>query len=165
MMRLSNRELEIYQDIDFYLRYRSLVNNYRFHEGKEVCESLDKKTLQSLLNEIFKVDVIYFAKEKFWQVKYIENSIESIYNISLRYGYIESIFWIKSKEGKGYGSAINTIIKLIDKERSVETSSSEIGKPSFKSYEELKEILEKLKPLFDDFTAAFINSGILEKNT
>ncbi len=165
MMRLKEGELEIYEKIDLYNRYKSIVNLHRYQDGLELLEKVDKQIILQMIEDIFRVKAKYFGKEKFYQIKLVNGEVESIYNICLQYGSVESIFWIKSSlSDSGYGNQIVTMLRLIDKEYGKDTSSSEIGQPCFKNYEELREILTELKPLFEDFKNEFLSSGILEKN-
>lgn len=138
----------IYDTINFNDRYLGIVNT---HNSSNYLEKTDKDTVLDIFKELGYDKAKYRNGEKFYQIKKKEGNYEFYFHTSLKYGAFELVFGairLPSKEHYAGGATIRALRKY-RKYKGLEEIITK--KASFGSYDELKEILQKALPLYEDF--------------
>lgn len=125
-------------------KYRNLSEKYRT-PSKQEMERVDIEVIKNMIQALgYKVK--YFKGEQFFKVIVKQNKeIEMGYNISVKYGVVELIMWIREKGEYIGGGPVGFLISQYTGEETL------IKYPKFSSYEELKDILTYMFDLLKQY--------------
>ena len=146
-MELSKKELEIFEKINLYDRYRDINNLYRF---EETFENYSNDEVIKIVKELG-YSAKYRKKEKFFQIIETTNKLKFYFHFSLKYGLVEVImYWecINNKDKWG-GGTFAGICKKIEIAKN-EEKEGYIKKARFRNYEDLKNILREYFLIYED---------------
>ena len=146
-MELSKKELEIFEKINLYDRYRDINNLYRF---EETFENYSNDEVIKIVKELG-YSAKYRKKEKFFQIIETTNKLKFYFHFSLKYGLVEIImYWecINNKDIWG-GGTFAGICKKIEIAKN-EEKEGYIKKARFRNYEDLKNILREYFLIYED---------------
>ena len=146
-MELSKKELEIFEKINLYDRYRDINNLYRF---EETFENYSNDEVIKIVKELG-YSAKYRKKENFFQIIETINEMKFYFHFSLKYGLVEVImYWecINDKDKWG-GGTFAGICKKIEIAKN-EEKEGYIKKARFRNYEDLKNILREYFLIYED---------------
>ena len=146
-MELSKKELEIFEKINLYDRYRDINNLYRF---EETFENYSNDEVIKIVKELG-YTAKYRKKENFFQIIETINEMRFYFHFSLKYGLVEVImYWecINNKDIWG-GGTFAGICKKIEIAKN-EEKEGYIKKARFRNYEDLKNILREYFLIYED---------------
>ena len=146
-MELSKKELEIFEKINLYDRYRDINNLYRF---EETFENYSNDEVIKIVKELG-YSAKYKKKENFFQIIETINEMRFYFHFSLKYGLVEVImYWecINNKDIWG-GGTFAGICKKIEIAKN-EEKEGYIKKARFRNYEDLKNILREYFLIYED---------------
>ena len=146
-MELSKKDLEIYEKINLYDRYRDINNLYRF---EETFENYSNDEVIKIVKELG-YSAKYRKKENFFQIIETINEMKFYFHFSLKYGLVEVImYWecINDKDKWG-GGTFAGICKKIEIAKN-EEKEGYIKKARFRNYEDLKNILREYFLIYED---------------
>ena len=146
-MELSKKELEIFEKINLYDRYRDINNLYRF---EETFENYSNDEVIKIVKELG-YTAKYRKKENFFQIIETINEMKFYFHFSLEYGLVEIIiYWecINNKDKWG-GGTFAGICKKIEIAKN-EEKEGYIKKARFRNYEDLKNILREYFLIYED---------------
>ena len=146
-MELSKKELEIFEKINLYDRYRDINNLYRF---EETFENYSNEKVIEIVKELG-YSAKYKKKENFFQIIETINEMRFYFHFSLKYGLVEIImYWecINNKDKWG-GGTFAGICKKIEIAKN-EEKEGYIKKARFRNYEDLKNILREYFLIYED---------------
>ena len=146
-MELSKKELEIFEKINLYDRYRDINNLYRF---EETFENYSNDEVIKIVKELG-YTAKYRKKENFFQIIETINEMRFYFHFSLKYGLVEIImYWecINNKDIWG-GGTFAGICKKIEIAKN-EEKEGYIKKARFRNYEDLKNILREYFLIYED---------------
>ena len=146
-MELSKKELEIFEKINLYDRYRDINNLYRF---EETFENYSNDEVIKIVKELG-YSAKYRKKEKFFQIIETTNKLKFYFHFSLKYGLVEIImYWecINNKDKWG-GGTFAGICKKIEIAKN-EEKEGYIKDARFRNYEDLKNILREYFLIYED---------------
>ena len=146
-MELSKKDLEIYEKINLYDRYRDINNLYRF---EETFENYSNDEVIKIVKELG-YSAKYRKKENFFQIIETTNKLKFYFHFSLKYGLVEIImYWecINNKDIWG-GGTFAGICKKIEIAKN-EEKEGYIKKARFRNYEDLKNILREYFLIYED---------------
>ena len=146
-MELSKKELEIFEKINLYDRYRDINNQYRF---EETFENYSNDEVIKIVKELG-YTAKYRKKENFFQIIETINEMRFYFHFSLKYGLVEVImYWecINNKDIWG-GGTFAGICKKIEIAKN-EEKEGYIKKARFRNYEDLKNILREYFLIYED---------------
>ena len=146
-MELSKKELEIFEKINLYDRYRDINNLYRF---EETFENYSNDEVIKIVKELG-YTAKYRKKEIFFQIIETTNKLKFYFHFSLKYGLVEIIiYWecINNKDKWG-GGTFAGICKKIEIAKN-EEKEGYIKKARFRNYEDLKNILREYFLIYED---------------
>ena len=146
-MELSKKDLEIYEKINLYDRYRDINNLYRF---EETFENYSNDEVIKIVKELG-YSAKYRKKENFFQIIETTNKLKFYFHFSLKYGLVEVImYWecINDKDKWG-GGTFAGICKKIEIAKN-EEKEGYIKKARFRNYEDLKNILREYFLIYED---------------
>lgn len=153
-MSLDIKILAIYDNIDYYNRLIDLCKSYKTENH---LEKTDKNKVLKIFSDFGYLKTKYKTNEKFYQIKECIENLEFYFHVSLRYGVFELMFGVIQVSPKEHlaGGAFGRVLKQI---RSNKDNLLELpdNRPSFSSYNELKEILESALNLYEDFKKEFV---------
>ena len=146
-MELSKKDLEIYEKINLYDRYRDINNLYRF---EETFENYSNDEVIKIVKELG-YTAKYRKKENFFQIIETTNKLKFYFHFSLKYGLVEIImYWecINNKDiwGGGTFAGICKKIEIVKNEE----KKGDIKKARFRNYEDLKNILREYFLIYED---------------
>ena len=146
-MELSKKDLEIYEKINLYDRYRDINNLYRF---EETFENYSNDEVIKIVKELG-YTAKYRKKENFFQIIETTNKLKFYFHFSLKYGLVEIIIYWEYKKNKDIwgGGDFAGLCKLIEISRGEEMEGY-IRKPCFRNYEDLKNILREYFLIYED---------------
>jgi len=146
-MELSKKELEIFEKINLYDRYRDINNLYRF---EETFENYSNDEVIKIVKELG-YTAKYRKKENFFQIIETINEMRFYFHFSLKYGLVEIIIYWEYKKNKDVwgGGDFAGLCKLIEISRGEEMEGY-IRKPCFRNYEDLKNILREYFLIYED---------------
>lgn len=158
-LKLTENQLRLYSNINYYDRYKKLSQSFRKKEDA-LQEINNDKVIQIIENKGYKVR--YNSKESFFKINENINEHNFYFHVSLKRGLVEFIFGLlrKSDEsgmkiGDQIGGTISRTCKLIEINKGIE-SNGYIEYPVFSDYNELKEILQEGLSLFEDLKSETI---------
>ena len=146
-MELSKKELEIFEKINLYDRYRDINNLYRF---EETFENYSNDEVIKIVKELG-YTAKYRKKENFFQIIETINEMRFYFHFSLKYGLVEVImYWecINNKDIWG-GGTFAGICKKIEIAKN-EEKEGYIKDARFRNYEDLKNILREYFLIYED---------------
>ena len=146
-MELSKKELEIFEKINLYDRYRDINNLYRF---EETFENYSNDEVIKIVKELG-YTAKYRKKENFFQIIETINEMRFYFHFSLKYGLVEVImYWecINNKDKWG-GGTFAGICKKIEIAKN-EEKEGYIKDARFRNYEDLKNILREYFLIYED---------------
>ena len=144
---ISKKELEIFEKINLYDRYRDINNLYRF---EETFENYSNDEVIKIVKELG-YTAKYRKKENFFQIIETTNKLKFYFHFSLKYGLVEIImYWecINNKDKWG-GGTFAGICKKIEIAKN-EEKEGYIKKARFRNYEDLKNILREYFLIYED---------------
>ena len=146
-MELSKKELEIFEKINLYDRYRDINNLYRF---EETFENYSNDEVIKIVKELG-YSAKYRKKEKFFQIIETIDGIKFYFHFSLEYGMVEVIiFWeYENNKDLSGGGLLSVVCKLIEIAKN-EEKEGYIKKACFRNYEDLKNILREYFLIYED---------------
>jgi hypothetical protein len=116
----------------------------------ENLEDVNPEMVLEILHELdtgFK----FYKSESFFGLTQQSDDFVSKCNLSIKYGIVESIFWVKDlKNENQFGGPLSRITKQIQFTDGIE-NIERIQYPSFNSYEQLNQIVLELYNMFCDF--------------
>ena len=95
-MKLSKKELEIFEKINLYERYNNISNLYRYED--KLKDYSNDKTIE-IVKELG-YSAKYRKKEKFFQIIEVINELKFYFHFSLEYGMVEIIMGMMNKNKK-----------------------------------------------------------------
>ena len=146
-MKLSKKELEIFEKINLYERHSNISNQYRF---EETFENYSNDEVIKIVKELG-YSAKYRKKEKFFQIIETTNKLKFYFHFSLKYGLVEIImYWecINNKDKWG-GGTFAGICKKIEIAKN-EEKEGYIKDACFRNYEDLKNILREYFLIYED---------------
>ena len=146
-MELSKKELEIFEKINLYDRYRDINNLYRF---EETFENYSNDEVIKIVKELG-YTAKYRKKENFFQIIETINEMRFYFHFSLKYGLVEIImYWecINNKDKWG-GGTFAGICKKIEITKN-EEKEGYIKDARFRNYGDLKNILREYFLIYED---------------
>ena len=146
-MKLSKKELEIFEKINLYERHSNISNQYRF---EETFENYSNEKVIEIVKELG-YSAKYKKKENFFQIIETINEMRFYFHFSLKYGLVEIImYWecINNKDKWG-GGTFAGICKKIEIAKN-EEKEGYIKKARFRNYEDLKNILREYFLIYED---------------
>ena len=152
-MELSKKDLEIYEKINLYDRYRDINNLYRF---EETFENYSNDEVIKIVKELG-YTAKYRKKENFFQIIETINEMRFYFHFSLKYGLVEVImYWecINDKDKWG-GGTFAGICKKIEIAKN-EEKEGYIKDACFTNYEDLKNILREYFLIYEDLKISLI---------
>ena len=151
-MELSKKELEIFEKINLYDRYRDINNLYRF---EETFENYSNDEVIKIVKELG-YSVKYRKKENFFQMIETINGMKFYFHFSLKYGMVESIMGMMDKNKKNIiGGLVSNVCTLIEMRKN-EEKKGDIKKARFRNYEDLKNILREYFLIYEDLKISLI---------
>ena len=150
---ISKKELEIFEKINLYDRYRDINNLYRF---EETFENYSNDEVIKIVKELG-YTAKYRKKENFFQIIETTNKLKFYFHFSLKYGLVEIImYWecINNKDKWG-GGTFAGICKKIEIAKN-EEKEGYIKKARFRNYEDLKNILREYFLIYEDLKISLI---------
>ena len=145
-MELSKKELEIFEKINLYDRYRDINNLYRF---EETFENYSNDEVIKIVKELG-YTAKYRKKENFFQIIETINEMRFYFHFSLKYGLVEIIMGMMDKNKKNIiGGLVPNICKKIEIVKN-EEKKGDIKKARFRDYEDLKNILREYFLIYED---------------
>ena len=145
-MELSKKELEIFEKINLYDRYRDINNQYRF---EETFENYSNDEVIKIVKELG-YTAKYRKKENFFQIIETINEMRFYFHFSLKYGLVEIIMGMMDKNKKNIiGGLVPNICKKIEIVKN-EEKKGDIKKARFRNYEDLKNILREYFLIYED---------------
>ncbi len=146
-MKLSKKELEIFEKINLYERHSNISNQYRF---EETFENYSNDEVIKIVKELG-YSAKYKKKENFFQIIETINEMRFYFHFSLKYGLVEIImYWecINNKDIWG-GGTFAGICKKIEIAKN-EEKEGYIKDARFRNYEDLKNILREYFLIYED---------------
>lgn len=146
-MKLSKKDLEIFEKINLYERHSNISNQYRF---EETFENYSNDEVIKIVKELG-YSAKYRKKENFFQIMETTNKLKFYFHFSLKYGLVEIIiYWecINNKDKWG-GGTFAGICKKIEIAKN-EEKEGYIKKARFRNYEDLKNILREYFLIYED---------------
>ena len=151
-MELSKKDLEIYEKINLYDRYRDINNLYRF---EETFENYSNDEVIKIVKELG-YTAKYRKKENFFQIIETINEMRFYFHFSLKYGLVEIIMGMMDKNKKNIiGGLVPNICKKIEIVKN-EEKKGDIKKARFRNYEDLKNILREYFLIYEDLKISLI---------
>lgn len=151
-MELSKKELEIFEKINLYDRYRDINNLYRF---EETFENYSNDEVIKIVKELG-YTAKYRKKENFFQIIETINEMRFYFHFSLKYGLVEIIMGMMDKNKKNIiGGLVPNICKKIEIVKN-EEKKGDIKKARFRNYEDLKNILREYFLIYEDLKISLI---------
>ena len=145
-MELSKKELEIFEKINLYDRYRDINNLYRF---EETFENYSNDEVIKIVKELG-YTAKYRKKENFFQIIETINEMRFYFHFSLKYGLVEIIMGMMDKNKKNIiGGLVPNICKKIEIVKN-EEKKGDIKKARFRNYKDLKNILREYFLIYED---------------
>ena len=146
-MELSKKELEIFEKINLYDRYRDINNLYRF---EETFENYSNDEVIKIVKELG-YTAKYRKKENFFQIIETTNKLKFYFHFSLKYGMVEVIiFWeYENNKDLSGGGLLSVVCKLIEIAKN-EEKEGYIKDARFRNYEDLKNILREYFLIYED---------------
>ncbi len=164
-LKISDKLMAVYRTINYYDRYKQLSEKYNTEE--ECLEKTDKKNVLELFKKLG-YTAKYKARERFYQVLEETNGVQFYFHVGLQYGLTEFIFGVLreedengNKKGELIGGKISrvcSLIKLTETDDINVYKSTRISPPRFRTYEELKSILEESLSLYEDLKQEILKS-------
>jgi len=146
MMKLSKKELEIFEKINLYERHSNISNQYRF---EETFENYSNEKVIEIVKELG-YTAKYRKKENFFQIIETINEMRFYFHFSLKYGLVEIIMGMMDKNKKNIiGGLVPNICKKIEIVKN-EEKKGDIKKARFRNYEDLKNILKEYFLIYED---------------
>ena len=143
---ISKKELEIFEKINLYDRYRDINNLYRF---EETFENYSNDEVIKIVKELG-YTAKYRKKEIFFQIIETINEMRFYFHFSLKYGLVEIIMGMMDKNKKNIiGGLVPNICKKIEIVKN-EEKKGDIKKARFRNYEDLKNILREYFLIYED---------------
>ena len=159
-MELSKKELEIFEKINLYDRYRDINNLYRF---EETFENYSNDEVIKIVKELG-YTAKYRKKENFFQIIETINEMRFYFHFSLKYGLVEIIMGMMDKNKKNIiGGLVPNICKKIEIVKN-EEKKGDIKKARFRNYEDLKNILREYFLIYEDLKTEVLKVGWNEEN-
>ena len=152
-MELSKKELEIFEKINLYDRYRDINNLYRF---EETFENYSNDEVIKIVKELG-YTAKYRKKENFFQIIETINEMRFYFHFSLKYGMVEVIiFWeYENNKDLSRGGLLSVVCKLIEIAKN-EEKEGYIKDACFRNYEDLKNILREYFLIYEDLKISLI---------
>ena len=159
-MELSKKELEIFEKINLYDRYRDINNLYRF---EETFENYSNDEVIKIVKELG-YTAKYRKKENFFQIIETINEMRFYFHFSLKYGLVEIIMGMMDKNKKNIiGGLVPNICKKIEIVKN-EEKKGDIKKARFRNYEDLKNILREYFLIYEDLKTEVLKVDWNEEN-
>lgn len=129
------------QKISFPERYKSLSERFSYSS-----QSLQQYSNETVIQIVADLGLRFVKKDNFFTVQERNGDFDFNLNISLKYGSVESILGVQSKE-KGIvdGGPFGVVY------RQVMENDERVKLPSFRNYEDLQEILQEVLCIYKDF--------------
>jgi hypothetical protein len=129
------------QTISFPERYKSLSE--RFSYSSQSLQQYSNETVAQIAADL---GLRFVKKDNFFTVQERNEDFDFNLNISLKYGSVESILGVQSKEKRIVDGGPFGVIY-----RQVTENDERIKLPSFRTYEDLQEILQEVLCIYKDF--------------
>ena len=156
-MQLHPDLLLALNQINFLPRYEKIINQ----SSSSIEECLHSYSVEEVKTLIvsYGYKVSFNKKENFFKILEEADYYQFQFNISLRYGAVELI-WDIMKEGKrlefGWGSW-GSVSDIMEPAKKLKT-------PVFSSYEVLKEILNQVLSIYEDFKQAIVAQSLSSRS-
>ena len=141
---------EIFEKIDFLMRYRELSENFSSNIESSFENYENEKAIEIFESLGYKAR--FMKKENFFIVGEVKN--KDIYtfrfNISLKYGLVEFIWSARHNGEVRIGNSWDIFVKVLS------NGSERLPAVCFRSYDELKEIMKIAFEMYEDFKRELI---------
>ncbi len=141
---------EIFEKIDFLMRYRELSENFSSNIESSFENYENEKAIEIFESLGYKAR--FMKKENFFIVGEVKN--KDIYtfrfNISLKYGLVEFIWSARHNGEVRIGNSWDIFVKVLS------NGSERLPAVCFHSYDELKEIMKIAFEMYEDFKRELI---------
>jgi hypothetical protein len=146
-MELNSKEYQIYKNINFANRYESLSNSFQFEDGLEYTNELVLRLINSLGYK-----AKYLKNNDFFKIEKKINEVKFYLHICLKYNNVELIIGATDLKNDLYitGSVFGRLYELIKLAEGIDLKEN-IRDPKFRSYNDLKVILEEVFSICKDF--------------
>jgi len=139
---------EIFENIQFYNRYKQLSDSTRKNEAR--FEEIEKQKLLDILQSQG-ANAKYISKGQFYNIEDFLNNWNLNLHLSIKYGLVEVILGGKNSDtGLIIGGPASLICESIEYHKGI-PSDGYIKNPSFGNYEILKEIIREVLEIYSDF--------------
>ena len=125
----------------FMERYKALYLKYSNREN--LLEKYDPKIVKTLI-ENMGYKVRFYKSETFFRVHVLKEPFKVYYNLSLKYGLVETILAIYDRNGEYQGGGPVAWLKRN------EEGGAYTRDPGFKNYDELEDILRCIFKMIED---------------
>ncbi|AUS06134.1 hypothetical protein [Pseudotamlana carrageenivorans] len=144
---MENIGVKIFSSINFYERYKSLSNETRKIE--ERLEKTEKKVVLNTLRELG-YESNFVSKGQFYRIADTVSDWDFNLHLSIKYGVVEVILGGKNNSTNlVFGGPASLICESIEYSRGIK-SDGLVKKPSFNTYEILKEIFKEVISLYEE---------------
>jgi hypothetical protein len=155
MMQLTDKEKAIFENIKIYDRYVALSNTYSF---EKMFDSYSNDEVLKIIKHLgYKAK--YVKSDNFFKVTDKVKPFDFKLHLILKYGLVEVVLTAKNEDAKEVtGDVFAMICKLVERSRGVERDGY-VGKPRFRDYDDLREILREILSIYDDFRQEVIKQN------
>ncbi|EGV42796.1 hypothetical protein BZARG_2804 [Bizionia argentinensis JUB59] len=144
---MYNLGVKIFSNINFYDRYKSLSEKTR--KNDERLDKTQKKVVLTILKELG-YESKFVSKGQFYRIVDTINDLDFNLHLCLKYGLVEVILGCKNNSlNLMFGGPASLICESIEYSKGIK-SDELVKKPSFDTYEILKEIFKEIISLYED---------------
>ena len=159
MMTLA--EIEIYESLDIYNWYKKLISEFNYKDDS--LQKINRKYVEAIFVE-FDYCFSYSSESKIYEIPTRYNGIDFYCNPQFKYGSVDIHLWAEKKKDKiQIGSTLMVICKRIEISRGEEDTYNYLGRPRYRNYDDIREIMRIVFSKFEEYKIAVVNSKIFEK--
>ena len=144
---MENIGVKIFSNINFYERFKSLSDETR--KNDERLEKVEKKVVLNILEDLG-CESNFVSKGQFYRIVDTVNNWDFNLHLGLKYGVVEVILGCKNNSSNlVFGGPASLICESIEYSKGIK-SDGLVKKPSFDTYEILREIFKEVISLYED---------------
>ena len=148
----SDLDINIFNSIDFLNRYRNLSTQYQKKDENFTLSNKELNKIVKIIDPRFK----FHKNESFFGLTESNEAERFQLNVSLKYEMVEIIFFYTNKTGDiKIGGPTSRISKLLQFEQNKDIIER-IKYPRFTNREDLKNILNVVLGIYEDFKSAIL---------
>ncbi len=140
----------VFEKINFVNRYQEICEEYNDFDKRM---SNSKKTLQESVMKKMGYDYKYISNGSFFQVKEETNNWETQFNLVLKKGIVESLFYIYNN--KGFDDQLGRL-DFIPEKIGIPFDRKKYNLVFYKTEKDLEEILKSLFSIYEDLKIALV---------